>query len=189
MSCHRTDPKLRPSCKDLLVKLISVLSKSSDERLKNAIECTKEMMHFLSNPDGKKPEGQPEEPQEESDALKRRLFKFYRMYNPDKMYEVPQLSKTFANTQEQLNSNLKKRYGVDLTNYPLRTPEPLAVKALAAHARFKSPYANHKPQEDDSSSRKLSMTNDVKKDTLAPAETQRKTLLDIFLTCFLDFWA
>jgi len=41
----------------------------------------------------------------------------YRMYNPDKMYEVPTISHRYANSQESLNESLKKRYSVDLNTW------------------------------------------------------------------------
>lgn len=59
------------------------------------------------------------------------------MYNPDKMYEVPQLSKQYCGKEDLLNSSLRKRYSVDLTTYSMRTPSPFKPTT------FKSPYANH----------------------------------------------
>jgi hypothetical protein len=59
------------------------------------------------------------------------------MYNPDKMYEVPSIALTYADKQEVLNQSLVKRYNVDLTNYPLKTPSPMK-------RCFQSPYSNHR---------------------------------------------
>jgi|NorSeaMetagenome_1021524.scaffolds.fasta_scaffold34887_2 hypothetical protein len=60
------------------------------------------------------------------------------MYNPDKMYEVPSISQQYCEKQDFLNASLRKRYGVDLTTYSMRTPSPFKPPPA-----FKSPYANH----------------------------------------------
>ena len=52
------------------------------------------------------------------------------------MYEVPQLSKTYLDKQDILNSSLRQRYNVDLTTYSMRTPSPYKKS-------FKNPYSNH----------------------------------------------
>lgn len=144
MSCHRTDPNMRPTSEELLNKLVLVLSTSSDPKLKLTIDLTKEMQSFLAAPDGVMSDwGQPaNEVEETCDSLKRKLFKFYRMYNPDRMYDVPKLSNDYCQKVPQLNASLLKRYGCDLNNYPLRTPSPWKDNTRVSKGRFKSPYSN-----------------------------------------------
>ena len=89
--------------------MLQVLSASSDRKLKAAIDNIKGMQAFLAAPDGIKSDtGLPApELEDHESSLQRRLFKFYRMYNPDKMYEVPQLSKSYADNQGKLDRDIR----------------------------------------------------------------------------------
>ena len=113
MWSHRTDPKMRPSSKDLLAKLKLVLSKSSDEKVREALECTTDVQNFLADPDCSAIVGG----RSAEEMLKLTLFKFYTMYNPDRLYAVPKLAKRYAQDQHRLNSDLRKRYGTDLSAF------------------------------------------------------------------------
>jgi len=125
----------------------------------------------LAAPDGiKGDDGLPAPGLEDKvDQLKRRLFKFYRMYNPDKMYEAPEISKSYVDRQEMLNASLKKRYTVDLNTYSLRTPSPFKK----TFKTFQSPYANHHSRVQNTNGanvKKFSLAG-VDKDDLLASET------------------
>lgn len=95
------------------------------------------------------------------------------MYNPDKMYEVPTIADLYADKQEALNESLAKRYNVDLTNYPLKTPSPMKRS-------FQSPYSNHRLPKKASPSSQAAQSA-VTKFSLHSGENslmQRDTLTD-----------
>jgi hypothetical protein len=82
------------------------------------------------------------------------------MYNPDKMYEVPQISKAYCDKQDLLNSSLRSRYTVDLTTFSMRTPSPFKS------ATFKGPYVNRSSDLGTVSKFSLKDSETVQKDDL-----------------------
>lgn len=90
------------------------------------------------------------------------------MYNPDKMYEVPQISKAYCDKQDLLNSSLRSRYTVDLTTFSMRTPSPFKS------TMFKGPY-NRSTDFERASKFSLKESETVPKDELVGTSTRTST--------------
>jgi hypothetical protein len=91
------------------------------------------------------------------------------MYNPDKMYEVPQISKAYCDKQDLLNSSLRSRYTVDLTTFSMRTPSPFKS------TMFKGPYVNRSTDFERASKFSLKESETVPKDELVGTSTRTST--------------
>jgi len=186
LSCHHKDPSQRPSSSQVLSALHDILSASSDSNLKRSLHINKEMHRFFAAPNGIMDDnGEPAPHREDKIAsVTRRLFKFYLMYNPEKMYDVPGVAGAFFDKQDQLNASLRKRYNADLNTHPLSTPPSFKNKSTTFH----SPYANHKtkntnltpfiseePENQKSPSKNLTKLGCVDKDNLM-SQNVRKSI-------------